>query len=169
MCNANEYTDFDQLNEIGIKAEKAFYQFMIDRGYTNIDHIDKVYEQENIKRNEWDFRGTCKSGETITFEVKAAYDCHRYGQFTVEQIQNGKPGGIAVSTADYFVMVNDIKGFGIVETARLKKTHHYLQKIATPGQYALKKSIGGVTLWKTVALNPASGWRQKNDTINWIN
>ena len=161
------YTNFVKLSKTGDKAEKLFAEWLEDNGYTNIEHIEDVYENEGILRSAWDIRCDDSDGVKVTFEVKGAFDCHTWGYFNVEQIQNGEPGGIAVTDADYFVMVNESLGMGIVSTEVLLKMHNEIKDKVTEKDYRDRKKIDEIILWATQYKNMACGWRQKNATIEW--
>ncbi len=165
-----KYTNYNKLSKIGDDGELKFIKYLEEIGFTNIQHIDDVCEDENLLRSDWDVRATSELGEILTFEVKTQQDCHRYGSFNVEQVQNGKPGGIGVSKADVWVFVNDTLGFGIIDADNLKKIHHSLCRDVTINKksYIDKIEIDGVKLWITKFKNFACGFRMDNERLNWI-
>ena len=168
------YTNFVKLNKTGQKAELQFIKFLEDKGYTDIERIDDVYEIENLARSAWDVRCKNSMGIPVKFEIKAAYDCDQWGWTTIEQVQNGKVAGIVISDADYLVHVNDTLGFAIDEKAKFVKIHWELTKSTTNIDYKRKKEItlkdgSVVKLWKTDYKNWAAGYRVENDTLTWYN
>ena len=162
------YTNFVKLSKTGDKAEKLFVEWLQKNDYTDIEGIEEVYEKEDILRSAWDVRCNDPEGKKVTFEVKGAFKCHTWDYFNVEQIQNGVPGGIAVTDADYFVMVNETLGMGIIPTDVLLKTHEEIKDTVTEEDYRERKVIGDKILWATQYKNMACGWRQKNSTIEWF-
>ncbi len=168
--NNMKYTNYNKLSKIGDDGELRFVQFLKNNSFTHIQHIDEVFEEENLSRSDWDIRATNELGDTLTFEVKTQQDCHKYGYFNVEQVQNGKPGGIAVSKADVWVFVNDTLGFGMVDANDLKKIHNNIRKDITVKKqsYIDKIDRDGIKLWITKFKNFAAGFRMENNRLNWI-
>ena len=165
------YTDYNKLSKIGDEGEQRFIKFLQIRNFTNITHIDDVYEEEGLSRSDWDVRATKPTGETITYEVKTQDDCHTFGAVNIEQVQSGKPSGIAISTADIWVFVNKTKGFGCVHGERLKKIHHTILKDPSVGKkaYLCKVKKGDIQLWMTGYKNMACGFRMSLDRLKWFN
>lgn len=168
------YTNFTSLNKTGQRAEKQFTQFLISKGYTDIENIEDIMikEPQKWRRSSFDIRCKNDLGVEITFEVKAAYDCNEWGWITIEQVQNGKLGGIPVSEADYVVYVNDELGFAIEEHDKFMKIHWEITKQCTMIDYKRKKHMTlkdgtEVKLWKTDFTNWAAGWRMKNEDVTW--
>ena len=87
----------------------------------------------------------------------------------IEQVQYGKPGGIAVSKADIWVFVNPELGFGMIESDKLKKIHWNIVKDPTVNKksYEDKVKRGDLQLWITKYKNFACGFRQPNDRLEW--
>ena len=163
----DNFTDFPVLKAVGDKGEAMFHEFLLKKKFINIEPIDEVYQKEEILQSAWDFRAVSPLGIKCTFKVKSAFECDAHQYFNVETLQNGEPGGLTVSLADYFVMVNTKLGFGIVKRTELLKIHEELEPQINPEDYANRRWIGEYRLWKTDKDNPACGWRQKNDTIKW--
>ncbi len=165
-----KYTDYRKLKSQGDEGEKKFMEFLRENGFTNIELIDDVYETEGINLSDWDVRATDDMGLTHTFEVKTQEELHEYGWFNVEQVQTGKPGGIATSKADIWVFVNSELGFGFVDANDLKKIHYNICKDPTVKKknYLDKERRGDVILWATKFRNMAAGFRLENNRLNWI-
>ena len=164
------YTDYNKLSKIGDKGEQRFIEFLQDRDFTNIEHIDDVYEKEGLTRSDWDVRATKPTGETITYEVKTQDECHIYGTVNIEQVQSGKPSGIATSTAKVWVFVNETKGFGCILGDRLKKIHKTItfDPSVTKRSYLNKEKKGAMQLWMTNYKNTACGWKLGIDRLLWF-
>ena len=164
------YTDYNKLSKIGDKGEQRFIKFLQDRDFTNITHIDDVYEEEGLTRSDWDVRATKPTGETITYEVKTQDECHLYGTVNIEQVQSDIPSGIATSKADVWVFANEAKGFGCVKGERLKKIHRTIIKdpSVTKRSYLNKEKKGAMQLWMTNYKNIACGWKMGIDRLLWF-
>ena len=162
------YTNFKKLNKQGTAGERLFVDFLVERSYVNIEHIDDVYIKEGLRRSDWDIRCTNDMGVTVTFEVKTQNKCHKHKFVNIEQVQNGKLGGIGVTKADYYVIVNKELGFGIIDTEELKKTHRQIIKVSCKKDYAAKRVVNGVQLWLTKYENYAAGWKMSVHDIDWF-
>lgn len=162
------YTNFTKLNEKGNDGEARFVAFLEGRGYSEIQHIDDVYKEEGLSRSDWDIRCTNELGLTSTFEIKTQDDCHKYRFANIEQVQYGKPGGISVTKADYFVIVNKELGFGIIDADELKIKHKQITKVTTKKDYDQKRVVFGVQLWITKFKNWAAGWKISVHDITWF-
>lgn len=163
------YTNYNKLSKEGALGELAFLDYLHGQGFTNIQHIDDVYEKEGLDRNAWDLRATNDVGLTMTFEIKTQNKCDQFGYFNVEQVQNGLPAGIATSKADIWVFYNINLGFGIIEASELKKIHWNICKDPTVSKqsYHDKMKRGELILWITKYKNFACGWRMPNDRLTW--
>ena len=113
------HTNYLKLKDAGDAAERSFIDFLDRNGFTNIEHIDNVWKQEGLSLSDWDVRATNQLGITVTYEVKGQDRCHTFGMHNVEQVQYGKPGGIAVSKADVWVFVNPSSGLTNTHTSAL--------------------------------------------------
>lgn len=163
------YTDYLRLKDAGDAAERSFIDFLQRNGFTNIEHIDNVWKQEGLSLSDWDVRAVNPLGITVTYEVKGQDRCHTFGMHNIEQVQYGKPGGIAVSKADIWVFVNPELGFGMIESDKLKKINWNIVKDPTVNKksYEDKVKRGDLQLWITKYKNFACGWRQPNDRLEW--
>lgn len=84
-------------------------------GFRKCLEFGKIYERETLKHikhdsyefsigkcKEWDIK-TIKDGVETYYEVKSELNCFKYGNILVEYSCNGKPSGIAGTTANYWV------------------------------------------------------------------
>ena len=165
-----EYSDYTRLKQTGDDGEQKFITFLESRGFSNIQHIDDIKDAEGLEYSDYDIRATNPQGQTITYEVKTQHDCHKYGMVNVEQVQNGKPAGIATSKADIWVFANKKKGFGCIKAHKLKKIHQVIRSDAsiTRVTYSMKQKVHGYQLWVTEWKNFAAGWRMKLDELEWF-
>ena len=160
-----------KLKQEGDLGEIAFIDFLHGQGFTNIQHIEDVYEKEGLQLSDWDVRATNPLGITITYEIKTQNKCNLYGSFNVEQVQYGKAGGIATSKADMWVFVNTTLGFGMIEASELKKIHWNICKDPTVTKQSYKDKLerGDVKLWITSFKNFAAGFRLPVSRLEWYN
>ena len=163
------YTDFNELKKTGDQGEEIVADLLKARGHQQIQNIEDVYVEENLNLSDWDIRALNNNGSLITYEVKTQPECNKWGMVNVEQIQSGKPAGIATSKADYWIFVNPILGCGLIDATDLKKIHWRLQKdpTVTKNSYIMKERRGEVQLWITGYKNFASGWRMSTDKLKW--
>lgn len=66
-------------------------------------HGYQIIEKENT--NKYDYAFLTKSGKKITVEIKEDLSCNKYHNVAVEFECRGKPSGIAVTKADYYLYV----------------------------------------------------------------
>ena len=165
----NTYTDFNELKKTGDQGEELVADLLRVRGHGEIQNILEVYEEENLNLSDWDIRARNKDGALITYEVKMQPECAQWCAVNVEQIQSGKPAGIATSKADYWIFVNPELGMGLIDAADLKEIHWRLQKdpTVTRDSYIMKERRGEVQLWITGYKNFACGWRMSTDKLKW--
>ena len=165
------YTNYKQLKSQGDEGEQQFISFLESKGYTDIQTIDELVDENPSEYNHEDFdvQATNSLGVKLKFEVKTQEKCHTFGYHNVEQVQNGVPGGIAVSKSDYWVFVNEKLGFGFIEANELKKTHYQICKDPTINKqsYHDKVKVDDNILWITKFKNFAAGWRQPNNKLEW--
>ena len=115
MGHYNFIQDLEQAK----KTEEKVAQLLIkEYGATDISFLNT---------NEYDISATM-SGAKLTFEIKEDFMCQFTGNVAVEFASRGKPSGIEVSNADYYVYVIHSKSDGkkIVEyllyrTSELKR------------------------------------------------
>lgn len=90
----------------------GFYDFKKDREVaeqTEIeisDLLNNLYGMTLINRcynNKYDIRMLTKSGKQVTFEIKEDFTHARTGNIGLEFESWGRPAGIAVSQADYYI------------------------------------------------------------------
>lgn len=77
--------------------------------------ISRLYDATIIAfedTNKYDFKASIK-GKEITFEVKEDFTCETTGNVGLEFSCRGKPSGISVSMADYYIYKLHTKNYGI--------------------------------------------------------
>ena len=108
-------------------------------GFRKCLEFGKIYERETLKHikhdsyefsigkcKEWDIK-TIKDGVETYYEVKSELNCFKYGNILVEYSCNGKPSGIAGTTANYWVhyaikdKINNIYDLTIIPVEDLRK------------------------------------------------
>lgn len=164
------YTNYLKLKNKGDSGELRFAEYLTKQGYTDIQHVDDIMIKDpTVQRSDFDLRAANSLGIVVDFEVKTQDDCDHWGTFNVEQVQNGKPGGIAVSKADIYVFVNENLGFGFIEASELKNIHWKIVKDPTVTKQSYKDKIkrGDVQLWITKFKNFAAGYRLPNERLTW--
>lgn len=179
MKKNETYTNYPKLKRIGDEGEQIYYQWMVDNGFSDIIHVDEeINRTRTVDKSDWDLKATDAFGVTATFEVKNQQDCHHHGTVNVEQVQNGKPAGIATTKSDYFVFVNSTLGIGFEETANLKNLHRQivgyqprLKKVDYKNKETIKVSHkqgeDRLQLWMTGFKNYACGFKYKNEWLDW--
>ncbi len=161
--------EFKKSSVIGDQGENIFLAWLKSQGFTNIQFIDDVYKAEGIQRKHWDFRATSpKSGKTQTYEIKDAQ--RAIICLNVEQIQHGKPGGISVTTSDWFVFVTK-KALAFCKTAKLKSIAKLIEDAnPTTQDYRDGNVIAGQKLWMSKG-GTGQGYllyKSNVDVISWI-
>ena len=163
------YTPYLKLKNQGDQGEQKFIDFLKANGHTDIQHIDDVFENEDLNRSDWDIRSTCPKGFINTYEVKDQQECHKWSMVNIEQVQNGKAAGVSTSKANYYVFTNDTLGFGIIKSSKLKKIHNLISSDTniTKQSYIDKLEVYGVKLWITKYKNYACGYRININKLTW--
>lgn len=103
--------------KIARKTERQIADYFItNKGYEFIDECDNA---------DYDIRMKTDSGNIVTYEIKEDFTCKRTGNIGLEYHCRGKPSGISVSKADYYLYKvhepNGEKNMYAIETSNLKK------------------------------------------------
>lgn len=150
--NNNGWSDFKNLLTEGLAGESVFQKYLELEGYTNITHIDEAMSiDESLSASDWDLKGTLNDNE-VTFEVKTQNTCEQYAGVNIEETQSGEDSGLRTTTADWFVFVNPVLGFGFVSVEAL-----------------LELSEGSVRKFTTKSNNKATGFILPHSEILWTN
>lgn len=125
---SKEYTNWKELSMTGDRGEIVAKRFLQDNGATEIKGIEQcLIEGYEGSRADWDIQ--CKiNGDIYHIEVKHQPTCQNYGFWNCETVQNGKPGGIAVSKADLWYIVNPELGIGVIDAKYLKSIYNIIRK-----------------------------------------
>lgn len=104
--------------DLGIarKTERQIADYLVSKGYEFIDECDNA---------DYDIRMKTPSGDVITIEIKEDFTCRKTGNVGLEYHCRGKPSGISVSKADFYLYKvhepSGEKNMYIIKTSELKE------------------------------------------------
>jgi hypothetical protein len=136
--------DFNKDLPIAKKTEMQIANFLVEnQDMTLIGTSDTL---KNVNRSDFDVRMKFnKSQKIVDIEIKEDFSCARTGNIGVECESWGRPSGIAVSKADFYlykVHTSDgKKGVYIIQTSKLKEMianelYHRVVVGGDPGSYS---------------------------------
>jgi hypothetical protein len=107
---------FRKDHKIARKTERQIADYLVAKGYEFIDECNNA---------DYDIRMRTPSGDVITIEIKEDFSCQRTGNVGLEYHCRGKPSGISVSKADFYLYKvhepNGEKNMYIIKTSELKE------------------------------------------------
>jgi hypothetical protein len=108
--------NFRQDHKIARKTERQIADYLVSKGYEFIDECNN---------SDYDIRMKTPSGDVITIEIKEDFSCRKTGNVGLEYHCRGKPSGISVSKADFYLYKvhepNGEKNMYIIKTSELKE------------------------------------------------
>ncbi len=108
--------NFRQDHKIARKTERQIADYLVSKGYEFIDECNNA---------DYDIRMKTPSGDVITIEIKEDFSCRKTGNVGLEYHCRGKPSGISVSKADFYLYKvhepNGEKNMYIIKTSELKE------------------------------------------------
>ncbi len=136
--------DFNKDLPIAKKTEKQIADFLVEKqDMTLIGTSDTI---KNVSRSDFDVRMKFnKSEKIVDIEIKEDFTCARTGNIGVECESWGRPSGIAISKADFYLykvhMPDGKKGVYIIQTNKLKemiadKLYHRIVVGGDEGSYS---------------------------------
>jgi hypothetical protein len=136
--------DFNKDLPIAKKTEMQIANFLVEnQDMTLIGTSDTL---KNVNRSDFDVRMKFnKSQKIVDIEIKEDFSCARTGNIGVECESWGRPSGIAVSKADFYLYKVHIsdgkKSVYIIQTSKLKEMianelYHRVVVGGDPGSYS---------------------------------
>lgn len=122
--------NFKKDHKIAMKTEKQISDYLVSKGWEFIDQCNT---------SDYDIRMKTPSGDVVTIEIKEDFKCEETGNIGLEYHCRGKPSGISVSKADYYLYKahepSGDKNMYTIETSKLKKM--------VKNKFYFRKVIGG--------------------------
>ncbi len=108
--------NFRKDHKIARKTERQIADYLVTKGYEFLDECDNA---------DYDIRMKTPPGEVITIEIKEDFTCQKTGNIGLEYHCRGKPSGISVSKADFYLYKvhepNGEKNMYVIKTSNLKE------------------------------------------------
>ena len=108
--------NFRKDHKIARKTERQIADYLVTKGYEFIDECDNA---------DYDIRMKTPAGEVITIEIKEDFTCQKTGNIGLEYHCRGKPSGISISKADFYLYKthepSGEKNMYVIKTSNLKE------------------------------------------------
>lgn len=129
--------NFRKDHAIARKTERQISDYLVSKGFEFVDECDNA---------DYDIRMKTPLGEVVTIEIKEDFTCQKTGNIGLEYHCRGKPSGISVSKADFYLYKvhepNGEKSMWAIKTSNLKemiedKLYHRTVNGGDPGSNSL--------------------------------
>lgn len=129
--------NFRKDHTIARKTERQIAEYLVSKGYEFLDECNNA---------DYDIRMKTPQGEVITIEIKEDFTCRKTGNIGLEYHCRGKPSGISVSKADFYLYKahepSGEKNMYVIKTSNLKqmienKLYHRTVNGGDPGSNSL--------------------------------